>query len=230
MNIPFDLIFVILASYVVGSLPTAVIVSKMFFGFDIRTKGSGNMGSTNAFRVLGWKWGLAVQVLDIAKGIFAVLFIATHFGDPITANNALITDVKILQIITGIAAVCGHIWSLFVNFKGGKGVNTAAGMMIGLVPVDFGVALLLFVVAVMMSGYISLGSIIAAVAIPASLLIRSNILQVSIPGYGTMIYFALAIMILVIYTHRTNIKRLLKGSENKFNKLQLIKLKSKTQN
>ena len=230
MNIPFDLIFVILISYVVGSLPTAVIVSKLFFGFDIRSKGSGNMGSTNAFRVLGWKWGLFVQVLDIAKGIFAVLFIAIHFGDQITASHAWISDVKILQIIAGIAAVCGHIWSLFVNFKGGKGVNTAAGMMIGLAPVDFGVALLLFVVAVMMSGYISLGSIIAAVAIPASLLIRSNLLHVSIPGYGTMIYFALAIMILVIYTHRTNIKRLLKGSENKFHKLHLIKLKGKTQN
>lgn len=227
MNIPFDLIFVILASYVVGSLPTAVIVSKIFFGFDIRSKGSGNMGSTNAFRVLGWKWGIIVQVLDIAKGIFAVLFIAIQFGDPVVAAHGWITDVKVLQIIAGIAAVCGHVWSLFVNFKGGKGVNTAAGMMIGLAPVDFGVALLLFVVAVMMSGYISLGSIIAAVAIPASLLIRSNLLHVSIPGYGTMIYFALAISILVIYTHRTNIKRLIKGSENRFHKLHLIKLNCK---
>jgi glycerol-3-phosphate acyltransferase PlsY len=225
MNIPFELFFIIFSSYLIGSLPTAVIISKVFFGFDIRNEGSGNMGSTNAFRVLGWKWGVVVQLIDISKGIIVVIFIANHFGEDLVGKLSWISDIKILQIIAGISAVAGHIWSLFVNFRGGKGVNTAAGMLLGLAPVDFGVAFVLFTIAVVLSGYISLGSIVAAVSIPTSLLFRTSVLGESIPGYHTMLYFAFAIMLLVIYTHRSNIKRLLQGNENKFQKLHLIKLR-----
>lgn len=225
MNIPFELFFIIFSSYLIGSLPTAVIVSKVFFGFDIRNEGSGNMGSTNAFRILGWKWGVIVQLIDITKGIIVVIFIANHFGADLVGKLSWISDIKILQIIAGISAVAGHIWSLFVNFRGGKGVNTAAGMLLGLAPIDFGIAFGLFTIAVIFSGYISLGSIVAAVSIPSSLLFRTSVLGETIPGYETMLYFALALMILVIYTHRANIKRLLNGKENRFNKLHLIKLK-----
>lgn len=227
MNPGLELFFIIFASYLVGSLPTAVIVSKVFFGFDIRTKGSGNMGSTNAFRVLGWKWGVLVQIFDIAKGIFAVMFIAIHFGQDVVNNISWIYDIKILQLIAGIAAVTGHIWSLFVNFRGGKGINTAAGMLLGLAPLDFGIAFGLFTIAVIFSGYISLGSLIAAISLPTSLIIRSNIFGDEIQGYNTLIYFSVFLMLLVFYTHRSNIKRLFNGNENKFNKLQLIKLSKK---
>ncbi len=144
MNIPFELFFIIFASYLIGSLPTAVIISKVFFGFDIRNEGSGNMGSTNAFRILGWKWGVIVQLIDITKGVIVVIFIANHFGADLVGKLSWISDIKILQIIAGISAVAGHIWSLFVNFRGGKGVNTAAGMLLGLAPIDFGVAVGLF--------------------------------------------------------------------------------------
>lgn len=225
MNIPFELFFIIFASYLIGSLPTAVIISKVFFGFDIRNEGSGNMGSTNAFRILGWKWGIIVQLIDITKGVIVVIFIANHFGADLVGKLSWISDIKILQIIAGISAVAGHIWSLFVNFRGGKGVNTAAGMLLGLAPIDFGVAVGLFTIAVIFSGYISLGSLVAAVSIPSSLLFRSTVLGETIPGYQTMLYFALALMILVIYSHRANIKRLVNGNENRFNKLHLIKLK-----
>ncbi len=213
-------------SYLAGAIPTAVIISKLFFGFDIREKGSGNMGSTNAFRILGWKWGMTVQVIDIAKGMLAVMVIAPYFGSGIPVPNATsFEDLTLIKIGAGIVAVCGHIWSVFVSFKGGKGVNTAAGMLIGLVPVDVGIAFGLFVVAVIFSGYISLGSIIAAFTLPTSLLVRYNIFHDNIPGYQILIYFSIAVSLLIIFTHRANIKRLLKGTENRFAKLQLIKLK-----
>lgn len=213
-------------SYLLGSIPTGVLVSKYFFGFDIRKKGSGNMGSTNAFRTLGWKWGLFVQIVDILKGYLAVALIAAYLGKGITIPNAtMFEDLTLIKILAGIAAVSGHIWSVFVGFKGGKGVNTAAGMLIGLLPVDVAVAAVLFIIAVIFSGYISLGSIVAAFGIPGSMLVRYNILGADIPGYGILIYFSIGLMLLVLYTHRTNIKRLLKGNENKFSKLQLIKIK-----
>ncbi|MFW6232955.1 MAG: glycerol-3-phosphate 1-O-acyltransferase PlsY [Bacteroidota bacterium] len=216
-------------SYVAGSLPTAVIVSKKFFGFDIREKGSGNMGSTNAFRVLGWKWGIIVQVVDILKGVFAVVVIASLLGKELSFPNATIfEDLTLIRILAGVSAVAGHIWSLFVGFKGGKGINTAAGILIGLAPVDVTIALGIFVLAVIFSGYISLGSLAGAFAIPSSMFVRYNVLHVNVPGYDMMIYFALGLFLLVIFTHRKNIKRLLKGKENKFSKLHLIKLKTKS--
>lgn len=220
----FKLSIIIILSYLIGSIPTAVIISKKFFGFDIRKQGSGNMGSTNAFRVLGWKWGLAVQVIDILKGIAAVLGIGALMGDGITfGSQTMFEHITIVKFIAGLAAVCGHIWSVFVGFRGGKGINTTAGMLIGLFPVDIGIAFGIFILAVIFSGYISLGSIAGAIAFPFSMFFRYNILNDNIPEYGTLIYFALGLTVLLVFTHRTNIKRLLKGTENRFSNLQLIK-------
>jgi glycerol-3-phosphate acyltransferase PlsY len=114
---------------------------------------------------------------------------------------------------------------VFAGFKGGKGVNTAAGMLIGLAPYDVLIALALFAITVIFSGYISLGSIMAAFSIPSSMIVRYNIFGANIPGYGVFVYFALGLMVLVVFTHRANIKRLLNGNENKFTKLQLFKVK-----
>lgn len=220
------LFLIAVLSYLVGSFPTAVIISKRFFGFDIRERGSGNMGSTNAFRLLGWKWGLTVQIIDILKGVVAVVVVAGFIGQNISIPNATIfEDFTLIKFGAGIFAVFGHIWSLFVNFKGGKGINTAAGMLIGIAPVDVGVALGIFVLAVIFSGYISLGSILAAFALPSSMVVRYNIFGVPIEDYLLMVYFGVAIFAIVIFTHRTNILRLLKGTENRFSKLWLIKLK-----
>lgn len=221
-----NIFLTLLLSYLLGSIPTGVIVSKLFFGFDIREKGSGNMGSTNAFRVLGWKWGLIVQVIDIAKGLAAVSVIGRYFGShTVLFGFDLIHDVTIFKIIAGISAVAGHIWSFWVGFRGGKGVNTATGILIGLIPLDVAAAAVLFILAVIFSGYISLGSIIAAVTVPSSLIVRYNLFGMNIEGYEILLYFTLFVMLLVVYTHRSNIKRLMKGDENKFKKLQLIKIK-----
>ncbi len=222
------IVLVIVLSYFIGAFPTAVVISKRYFGFDIREQGSGNMGSTNAFRVLGWKWGLTVQILDILKGVVAVLVIAPFIAKGVTFPNATSFEhITIIKLLAGLSAVCGHIWSVFVKFKGGKGINTATGMMIAVLPIDVSIAAGIFIIAVMFSGYISLGSIAAAFTIPSSLLLRYNCFHVDIPGYHILIYFSLAIMLLVLYTHRANIKRLINGEENRFNKLHLIKLRNR---
>ncbi len=139
------LLLIIILSYLAGSLPTAVIISKLFFGFDIRERGSGNMGSTNAFRVLGVKWGIVVQVVDILKGVLAVVVISHLFtGAMPFVNRTPFEDITVLRLIAGVSAVLGHVFSAFVQFRGGKGINTATGMLIAIAPVDVGIAFALF--------------------------------------------------------------------------------------
>lgn len=218
------LIIVIVQSYLIGSIPTALIISKKFFGFDIRSKGSGNMGSTNAFRVLGWKWGVVVQLADIAKGLVAVLLVAYFFDSQMPfENHTPFEDATVVKIIAGFAAVMGHIWSVFAGFKGGKGINTSVGMLIALAPVEVAIAAGVFALLVFASGYVSLGSIIAAMSVPGTMAIRYNLFGVQINGYHTLVYFCIALAVLVIYAHRANIKRLLAGTENRFQKLQLFR-------
>jgi glycerol-3-phosphate acyltransferase PlsY len=215
-----------LISYIIGSFPTAYLISKKFFGFDIREKGSGNMGSTNAIRILGLKWGLAVQIIDISKGILAII-VASFLGKDIVLPTVvnMFQDITVVKAIAGTFAVIGHIWSVFVRFRGGKGINTAAGMLLAITPLDVGIALLIFIVAVILSGYISLGSITAALALPSSMFVRYNLLHNNIPGYDPVIYIIMLLTSILVYQHRKNISRLIKGTENKFSKLQLFKRK-----
>jgi len=227
MEATLKIVLIVVISYLLGAFPSAVVISKKFFGFDIRQKGSGNMGSTNAFRVLGWKWGIIVQLLDILKGVLAVAVVATLLGSGIDlGNRTWFEDLTLIKMLAGVAAVAGHIWSMFVGFRGGKGINTAAGMLIAIAPIDVAIAVGIFIIAVIFSGYISLGSISAAFAFPSSMFLRYNIFHVDIPGYQIMIYFAVAISLILIYAHRSNIVRLIKGNESRFAKLHLIKCKS----
>ncbi len=220
------LIIIIALSYLVGSVPSALIISKAFFGFDIRKKGSGNMGSTNAFRTLGWKWGMIVQIADILKGVIAVVLIAPIVGSGMEMQG-IIFEKLTLQFIAGVSAICGHIWTVFAGFHGGKGINTAAGMLFGMIPIDAGIAIGIFIIALIFSGYVSLGSIAASIAVPSSLFVRYNFFGVGIPHYHILIYFFIGLAALLVFTHRTNIVRLFKGQENKFEKLQLIRIKIK---
>jgi acyl phosphate:glycerol-3-phosphate acyltransferase len=218
-----SLVFVIIASYLIGSIPSGIIVSKLFRGIDIRTKGSGNMGSTNAFRVLGWKLGLMVQILDLAKGIGAVVLASYIFNGLPFHNATPFEDVTVFRIIAGVSAVLGHIFTVFAGFKGGKGISTAAGMLIGIAPVELAVAFGAFILVVTLSGYVSLGSIIAAVIFPFTMFLRENAFGVDITGYQTLIVFSILLSALLIYTHRANIKRLIEKRENRFEKLLLFK-------
>lgn len=219
------LLLVAIFSYFVGAIPTAVLISKYFFGFDIRERGSGNMGSTNAFRVLGKRWGIVVQVMDILKGVVAVTLVSHLFQGhavPFT-NSTPFQDQTLVNIIAGVCAVIGHIFSVFVGFRGGKGINTAAGMLIGVAPVEAGVVLGVFLLTVFASGYISLGSIAAAAALPTTMIVRYNIFHVDITGYHTIVYFFVGLSLLVIYAHRSNIQRLMAGNENRARSLWLFK-------
>ena len=217
-----SLIVVIVAGYLLGAIPFGVIISKRFRGFDLRTKGSGNMGSTNAFRVLGWKLGLMVQALDLAKGIGAVLF-ATFLFNGLPFHNATpFQDITVFRFFAGVAAVVGHCYTVFAGWKGGKGISTAAGMLVAIAPIETAVAIGIFMLVVVASGYISLGSISAAVVFPTTMFVRQNILGVDIYGYHTLIVGAIGISLFLIYRHRKNIQRLLAKTENRFDKLRIF--------
>jgi glycerol-3-phosphate acyltransferase PlsY len=214
---------IIILSYIVGSIPTGLLVGRWLKGVDIRTKGSGNIGSTNVMRTLGWKLGLLVQTGDVAKGLLAVLVIARlHYGDFPFNNRTPFDDITIVQIMAGIAAVLGHIFSVFLNFRGGKGINTAAGMLVGIAPIDISVALIVFALVLLSTGYVSLGSLSAATAFPTTMFIRFNVFNVDIPSYHTLIFFSIATTLLLFYAHRANIQRLLSGQENQFSKLKVL--------
>ncbi|MCK9410309.1 MAG: glycerol-3-phosphate 1-O-acyltransferase PlsY [Bacteriovoracaceae bacterium] len=213
-----NLAIVILLSYIIGSIPTSIIATKLADAGDIRKFGSGNAGGTNVLRMLGWKIGLAVILFDLFKGVVATYYVPQLIWNPHTLpfnNLTPFQDFTIVQIICGIAAVFGHIWTLFAGFKGGKGVATGAGMVLGLAPIEFVVAIVVFAIVFTAWRYVSLGSILAAMAIPVTMFIRENLFHVDIPGYHTLVYFAVAVSLLITYTHRENIKRLLAGTENK---------------
>ncbi|MDH3252113.1 MAG: glycerol-3-phosphate 1-O-acyltransferase PlsY [Ignavibacteria bacterium] len=222
--IPIGIIAVL--SYLVGSIPTSIIVARMKKGIDIRQHGSGNAGGTNVIRVLGWKAGVFVIIMDMAKGLFATIVIARlMYGAIPFQNTTPFDDFTVVQIIAGCFAMLGHIWTLFAGFKGGKGIATAGGMLIGIAPVEVAVSLGVFTIVFMISQYVSLGSLSAAVAFPLTMFFRENVFLVDIQGYHTLIYFSIAISLLIVFTHRSNIRRLLKGTENRITTARLFRKK-----
>jgi len=224
-----SLLYVLILSYLVGSIPTSFLVSKLAKGIDIRQHGSGNAGGTNVIRVLGLKTGIFVIIFDIFKGLVATIFVAKLMYSPFPfTNRTPFEDFTLVQILAGSAAIVGHIWTVFAGFKGGKGIATATGMLIGVAPWDILVAVGVFIIVFMISRYVSLGSISAAVAFPLTLIVRENVFKSEVEGYGTLIFFSIGIALLLIFTHRTNIKRLLEGRENRLTNLHLFRKKSPT--
>jgi acyl phosphate:glycerol-3-phosphate acyltransferase len=220
-----SLILLILSSYFIGSLPFALIIGRIFKGIDIRKYGSGNLGSTNAFRVLGISYGILVQLLDIGKGLFVVVVLSNLMYDNLPFSNITpFDDLTLVKIIAGIAAVIGHTFSPFAGFKGGKGINTALGMLISLSPVETSVSAGFFILILLSSGYVSLGSIVASFVFPMTMFLRENLFKVEVYGYKTLIFFSIAVSVFLIYNHRSNILRLLKGNENRFDKLWVIRI------
>lgn len=210
------LLIIIVLAYLVGSIPTSIIVSKLTKGIDIRDYGSGNAGGTNVMRVLGWKQGLFVMILDALKGVLAVVVVARLFSGDVPFNNATpFDDFTLIQIFAGIAAVVGHIWTVFAGFRGGKGIATALGMLLMIATIDMLIAVGAFIIVVYVSRYVSLGSIIAAVVVPLALVVRENVFNVDIQGYNTILPFIIITSLLVIFTHRKNLVKLLNGNESK---------------
>lgn len=220
--LPVSIIAVL--SYLIGSIPTSIIVAKAMRGIDIRQHGSGNAGGTNAIRVLGWKAGVLVILIDIAKGLLATMVIARLMQGPIPFENRTpFDDFTLVQIIAGCAAILGHVWTVFAGFRGGKGIATAGGMLLGVAPVEVAVSFGVFLLVFLLTQYVSLGSLSAAVTFPLSMFLRENVFMVNVDGYNTLIFFSVGVSLLVIYTHRSNIGRLLKGTENRISSIRLFR-------
>jgi len=198
-----ELLLIVLA-YLIGSIPTAVWVSNYFFDIDIRDYGSGNAGATNTFRVLGPKWGSFVMVVDMLKGVVAVK-LALLIPYYIEFDTQFIN----LQVGLGLSAVVGHIFPIWADFRGGKGIATLFGMVLGIQPIVAICCVGVFLLVLYLTRFVSLSSILASVAFPVFILVIFNEPE---PLYRV---FAIAVALLVLLTHQKNITRLLKGSENK---------------
>lgn len=197
-------LLLILLAYLIGSIPTSVWVSKQFFDIDIRDYGSGNAGATNTYRVLGPKWGTFVMVVDMLKGIIAVklaLLLPEYADSEVNLQN--------LQTGLGLAAVVGHIFPIWADFRGGKGIATLFGLVLGISPWTALSCVAIFTVVLYLTRFVSLSSILASIAFPFFILVIFN---VDNPIYRT---FAIAVALMVLLTHQKNIGRLLKGNESK---------------
>ena len=194
----------IVLAYMIGSVPTAVWISKYFFNLDIREYGSGNAGATNTFRVLGPKWGTLVMIMDMLKAIIAVKL---AFLLPLSSENDLY--LVNLQLGLGLSAVLGHVFPLWADFRGGKGVASLFGMVLGIQPNVALCCVGVFILVLFCTRWVSLSSILASIAFPVFILVIFN--------EPERLYrvFAIVVAMLVLVTHQKNIGRIIKGNENK---------------
>jgi len=195
-NTPLMIFFLILAAYLLGAIPNGLLLARLK-GIDLQKMGSGNIGATNVFRCVGKGWGIAAFILDAVKG-FVPAFVFPRLLESAPGW---------LGLACGVAAVAGHNWPVWLKFKGGKGVSTSAGMLLGLAPAAVGIGFVAFVITLLATRWVSLASMVAAIAVPAA--------YIALEGTGNhLLTGALLVMgALVIYKHRANIGRLLKGTE-----------------
>lgn len=189
----------LLASYLIGAIPTSYLAGRLFRGIDLREHGSKNLGATNVYRTLGWRYAVPVGLVDIAKGAVPVLLFAPR-----------VSDSQLFALACGIAAILGHVFSVFVRFRGGKGVATAAGVMLGLTPLAIGVAALAWLAVVALTGYVSLGSIAGAAVFPVAVYLLER------PDRPEILWLDALVAAAIIWLHRANIRRLLNGTESRF--------------
>jgi glycerol-3-phosphate acyltransferase PlsY len=192
-------VLLILAAYFTGAIPTSFIVGRIK-GVDLRLHGSGNLGATNAFRVLGWRAAAPVFLIDILKG-WAPTFLFPLWD---RSNSGL------LAFAYGAAAILGHVFSIYVRFKGGKGVATSTGVLLALAPLAVAIGLVVWGVLVYVTGIVSLASIVSAAVLPFVILAAQ--------GTAPVFWLSLALAAFVIFAHRANIRRLLRGDEHSFKK------------
>jgi acyl phosphate:glycerol-3-phosphate acyltransferase len=186
------------AAYLLGATPTAYLAGRLARGIDLREHGSRNLGATNVYRVLGWRWAIPVALVDIAKGAVPVALFARWAGmDPWGA------------VALGTAAVLGHVFSPYMGFRGGKGVATALGMFLALAPLAVAIALPVWGGILWLTGYVSLSSVIAAASFPVWV-------RLSQPAALPAFWASVGLAALIVFSHRANLRRLLAGTENRF--------------
>jgi acyl phosphate:glycerol-3-phosphate acyltransferase len=185
-------------SYFVGSIPTSFVAGRVFKGIDLRQQGSRNLGATNVYRVLGWKYAIPVGLFDAAKGAV-----------PVWLFGPQVPDVPLFPLYCGLAAVIGHVFSVFVGFKGGKGVATASGVVLAIAPWALLTVLVVWVILVWLTGYVSVGSVVAAALFPVAAYFLEN-------SRGPTLAIEIALVVFIIWKHRANLRRLMAGTENRF--------------
>lgn len=186
------------ASYLLGAIPTSYLVGRIFRGIDLRQVGSRNLGATNLYRTMGWKYAVPVGLFDVAKGAI-----------PVTLFGPQVTGIPLFPVYCGIAAVIGHVFSVFVGFKGGKGVATAAGVVLALAPLALITAACVWALLVWLTGYVSLGSVLAALVFPLAA-------ELFHPDRIEPLWFDILLAAFLVVKHKSNIQRLIKGTENRF--------------
>ena len=196
-------ILLLITAYIFGSVPTAVWIGKIFYGIDVREYGSGNSGATNTFRVLGKKAGIPVLVFDVFKGFVAVMLAGLSRYD-----QGSVQFVN-LQLVLGVASLLSHIFPVFAAFRGGKGIATLLGIGIAVHPQAASLSIVVFSIVFLLSRYVSLGSMVAAVMFPVNIIC---IFKSTVPS---LVIFSLVIAILVLLTHQKNIERLIKRQESR---------------
>jgi len=208
---------ILLISYFLGSIPGALWSSKALHGVDIRNYGSHNAGATNAFRVVGWQAGVLATIVDMGKGALSAGVVATYIRiDPLPSLSIFGWKTGVLVgLLAGLAAIVGHMYPIFARFEGGKGVNTAAGILLALTPLTTLYTMAVFLAVLLSSRYVSLASITSALAFPIIVAVRKYALGVELDG--SLLVIGLLIGTAIVVAHRSNIGRLLRGNENRVN-------------
>jgi glycerol-3-phosphate acyltransferase PlsY len=186
------------AAYLIGAFPTSYVVARVTRGIDLREHGSGNLGATNAYRVLGWKAALPIFIVDIAKGWFPAAYFATWDGQSSGA----------WALAYGSASIIGHVFSIYVRLRGGKGVATSGGVLLALAPFAMLSAFALWALVVAITGYVSLASMLAAILVPIVIAVRE--------GATPLLWLSIGLAAFVVWAHRANIRRLIEGREHRF--------------
>lgn len=205
---------IIALSYLAGSIPGSLWVGRALYGVDVREHGSGNMGATNTFRVLGWKAGVLATIVDLGKGLLAAGVIATIRVSPSVIDLPFWNPDVLYQMLAGAAAVFGHMFPVWAGFRGGKGMNTSAGVLFAITPWSMWITVTVFLIVLFSTRYVSLGSLAAAIAFPATVAIRKYVFGIDRLD-ASILVLSLVIAAGLIYAHRTNIHRLVLGQENR---------------
>lgn len=209
-----SLFVILILSYLAGSIPASLWISRQFFRVDIRDFGSGNVGATNAFRILGWKAGLLTTLVDAGKGVLAAGLIASIRLDDLPAGFGAWEVETVVRLLAGIAAVAGHMYPIMAGFKGGKGVNTSAGALLAITPLTILIVFLVFAVVLLHSRYVSLASLTAAVSFPTTIAVRRYIFHIDSLDPSLLILGSV-MALAIIFAHRSNIRRLVEGTEKR---------------
>lgn len=209
-----SLVIILILSYLAGSIPGSVWVGKSLYGVDVRRHGSGNAGATNVFRVLGWKAGVLATCVDLGKGLLAAGVIASIRLDALPSGVEVWQMETVVRLMAGVAAIIGHMYPVWAGFKGGKGVNTSAGVLFALTPITMWITLAVFFLVLLSSRYVSLASLSAVVAFPSTIAIRRYLFGIEALDPSLLI-FSIVMALGIILAHRANIQRLIQGTESR---------------